>query len=147
MFSKLLIAAAMLLSLSAQAAPDNRYCTAANVSTLAGLYDGPAKLPASCINTAKALTPSPLKTTVVPAGGNFQAALNAASCGDTITLAAGATYTGPFVFPARACLSSRWITVRTSSPDASLPAEGARMTPCYSNVKTLPSRPSYGCVT
>ena len=32
----------------------------------------------------------------VPAGGDLQGALNAAQAGDTINLAAGATYTGNF---------------------------------------------------
>ena len=35
-------------------------------------------------------------TFVVPAGGDLQAAINSAVSGDTIVLAAGATYRGPF---------------------------------------------------
>ena len=38
-------------------------------------------------------------TIAVPAGGDLQAALNAAQPGDVITLAPGATYTGNFVLP------------------------------------------------
>ena len=38
-------------------------------------------------------------TLVVPAGGDLQAAINAAAPGDTIILEAGATYRGPFILP------------------------------------------------
>ena len=40
-------------------------------------------------------------TLTIPAGGDLQAALNNAAPGDTIVLAAGATYTGSFVLPAK----------------------------------------------
>ena len=68
----------------------------------------------------------------VPAGGDFQAALNAAQPGDVITLQAGATFTGPFTLPNKA--GTGWITVRTSAPDSSLPAPGTRVTPSYAAV-------------
>jgi len=71
-------------------------------------------------------------TIAVAAGGDFQAALNAAQPCDVITLAAGATFTGSFTLPAKS--GTCWITIRSSAPDASLPAEGARMTPSFSNV-------------
>src|SRR5439155_16363340 len=57
------------------------------------------------------------KTIAVAAGGNFQAALVAARPGDVITLAAGATYRGPFTLPNKP--AAGWITVRTSAPDSS----------------------------
>ena len=65
----------------------------------------------------------------VPAGGNFQTALNNAQPGDQIVLAAGATYTGNFTLPVKT--GSSWIIIRTSTPDAQLPAEGQRMKPSY----------------
>jgi uncharacterized protein YjdB len=67
------------------------------------------------------------QTIVVAAGGDLQAALNAAQPCDEITLAAGATYVGSFTLPNKpgAC----WITIRSSAPDAQLPAEGVRITP------------------
>ncbi len=68
----------------------------------------------------------------VPAGGGFQAALNAAQAGDVIRLAAGATYQGPFTLPANP--GSSYITVRTSAADSALPAAGVRIDPSYSNV-------------
>ena len=68
----------------------------------------------------------------VPAGGDFQAALNQAQPGDVITLAAGASYTGNFTLPVKT--GSGWITIRTSAPDSSLPGPDARITPAYASV-------------
>ena len=68
----------------------------------------------------------------VPAGGDLQSALNAAQPGDTILLQPGATYTGPFTLPVKS--GSDFITVRTAASDASLPADGTRITPAYSSV-------------
>ena len=68
-------------------------------------------------------------TVNVPAGGNFQTALDNAQPGDQIVLAAGATYTGNFTLPVKS--GSSWIIIRTSTPDAQLPAEGLRMKPSY----------------
>ena len=107
--------------------------------------DGPAQLPAISVQTAMANTPAPGLTVVVSAGGSVQTALNNANCGDTIKLAAGATFSGGFTLPAKACDDQHWIIVRTSAADTSLPAEGARMTPCYSGVASLPGRPSFNC--
>jgi len=63
----------------------------------------------------------------VRAGGNLQAAINAARPGDVILLEPGATYVGQFVLPARAGNDRREITIETSG----IPAvpEGQRMTP------------------
>ena len=58
----------------------------------------------------------------VPAGGNLQAALDAATGGTTIRLAAGATYRGPFVLRPNA---GDFITITSSS---GVPAEGTRIT-------------------
>src|SRR5207244_3792056 len=49
--------------------------------------------------------------------------------GDQIVLAAGATYTGNFTLPVKS--GSSWIIIRTSTPDAELPAEGQRMKRSY----------------
>ncbi|HEV2864292.1 MAG TPA: malectin domain-containing carbohydrate-binding protein [Pyrinomonadaceae bacterium] len=72
----------------------------------------------------------------VAAGGDFQAALNAAQPGDTIVLAAGATFVGPFTLPYRVGTGTDadWITIRTSAPDSALPPAGQRITPAYSSV-------------
>ncbi|PYX23748.1 MAG: hypothetical protein DMG87_04895, partial [Acidobacteria bacterium] len=80
----------------------------------------------------------------VLAGQSLQTALNNAQCGDTIALQAGATFSGSFTLPAKACDDQHWITIRTSAL-ASLPAEGTRITPCYAGVSSLPGRPSFHC--
>ncbi len=67
-------------------------------------------------------------TIAVPAGGDFQAALDSAQPGDVITLAAGATFTGPFTLPKKA--GNAWITI-SSAADADLPAPGTRVTPAH----------------
>jgi len=120
---------------------------AANASTSAGGYDGPAALPRVLIQTAMANTPAPGITITVNSGENLQAALNNARCGDTIHLQAGATFTGVFTFPAKACDDNHWIIVRTNADDSALPAEGSRLTPCYAGVSSLPGRPAFHCVS
>ena len=80
-------------------------------------------------------------------GEIFQSALNSASCGDTIQLQKGATFTGTFTFPAKSCDASHWIIVRTSADDSTLPAEGSRLTPCYAGVSSLPGRPAFQCAS
>jgi hypothetical protein len=72
-----------------------------------------------------------LKITV-PAGGDFQGALHNSRCGDTVELAAGATFTGNYVLPVKTC--DGWVVVRTAAPDSSLPPDSARITPVYAHV-------------
>lgn len=112
-----------------------------------GGYDGPAQLPLVYIQSALSDTPAPGSTITVNAGGDFQSALNSASCGDTISLQAGATFTGNFTLPAKGCDDAHWIIIRTSASDSSLPAEGTRITPCYAGVSSLPGRPSFNCTS
>src|SRR5208282_4846775 len=116
-------------------------------TNMSGNFDGPAELPRVYLNTTLANTPAPGATISVPAGGDLQTALDNASCGDTIELQAGATFstTGLLTFPAKACDSGHWIIVRTSTSDASLPPEGTRLTPCYAGVASLPGRPVFSC--
>ncbi|MFL6209335.1 MAG: hypothetical protein ACJ74W_10825 [Pyrinomonadaceae bacterium] len=67
----------------------------------------------------------------VRAGDNLQAAVNAAHFGDTILLAAGATYTGPLLLPFKGTgtgSDADYITIRTADL-AGIPAEGARVQP------------------
>ena len=111
----------------------------------ASTYDGPAELPRVYMKTALINTPAPGGVTIVNAGGSLQDALNNASCGDTIALQAGATFTGLFTFPAKSCDDSHWIILRTNSLAAQLPAEQTRITPCYAGISSLPSRPGYNC--
>ncbi len=76
------------------------------------------------------------KTINVPAGGDVQKAIDQATPGDAIMLQAGATFTGNFRLPNKSGSGksgSSWIVIRTSTPDASLPAPGERITPQFSS--------------
>ncbi|HWS56517.1 MAG TPA: hypothetical protein VN228_20430 [Pyrinomonadaceae bacterium] len=79
----------------------------------------------------------------VPAGGDLQAALDRALPGDEVVLAAGATFVGNFVLPAKA--GDAYITVR-SSRLAELPA-GRRVSPAdaarMARVATPNSAPAF----
>ncbi len=66
------------------------------------------------------------RTVTVPAGGDLQAALNAARPGDVVVLPAGATFSGNFNVPRK--VGPGWIYVE-SSAIASLPASGTRVAP------------------
>jgi len=66
-------------------------------------------------------------TIVVKAGGDFQAALNRAKSGDTITLQAGATFKGNFNLPKKA--GNEFITIRTSARDSQIPPADTRLDP------------------
>ena len=78
------------------------------------------------------LAPSLLSaaTINVVAGGNLQAAIDAAQPGDTIVLPAGATFEGSFIlrYKPGTGTDADWITIRTSTPDGSLPP-GERVFP------------------
>ncbi|MDT4965831.1 MAG: hypothetical protein QOJ64_568, partial [Acidobacteriota bacterium] len=80
-------------------------------------------------------------TITVLAGGNLQAALNAAQPGDTVVLQAGASFTGSFTLPNKGT-STEWITIRTSTPDSALPSSEQRIAP--SNSSLLPKLLSSG---
>ncbi len=68
-------------------------------------------------------------TITVPAGGDFQAALNSANGGDTIVLQAGATYptASGFTLPNKGS-GTQMITIQSSAL-GSLPAAGYRVHP------------------
>jgi hypothetical protein len=119
----------------------------AHAHTVSGNYDGPAELPRVYIQSTLADTPAPGNVTSVSATGDLQAALDNASCGDTIKLQAGATYAGVFTLPAKNCDDNHWIILRTSAPDSALPTEGTRITPCYAGLSSLPGRPALNCTS
>lgn len=73
-------------------------------------------------------------TITVNAGGDLQAALDAAQPGDTIVLAASATFTGNFVLPNKS--GDQWIYVQTSAY-SSLPPPGSRVSPA--NAAIMPN--------
>ncbi|HKQ79444.1 MAG TPA: hypothetical protein VJ810_37465 [Blastocatellia bacterium] len=94
-----------------------------------GIAGAEPELPRVFINTN--YTPPTGRSIAVPAGGDFQTAINRAQPGDIITLQAGATYTGNFTLPANA--GSGWIVIRSSAPDDSLPQPGRRITPAFAS--------------
>ena len=97
--------------------------TSVSGTAVANLPTLPQALPSTTLG-------APTRVVRLPAGGDLQAAINAARPGDEIRLAAGATWTGNFVIPATsACSVSQWITVRSDVSDTQLPASGVRMTP------------------
>jgi hypothetical protein len=112
-----------------------------------GKFDGPAELPRVYLHTALADTPATGHVRSVRAGENLQEALDSAKCGDTLELQAGATFRGFLKIPAKSCDDAHWIIVRTSAPDSALPPEGARLTPCYGGVASLPGRPDFRCAS
>src|SRR5205085_10002830 len=79
-------------------------------------------------------TPPTGKSRTVSAGGDLQAALDAAQPGDIILLEAGATFTGNFTLPAKPKPGSAWIVVRSSTADGNLPAAEARIAPSFAAV-------------
>jgi len=112
-----------------------------------GRFDGPAELPRVFVKSGLADTPAPGKALLVKSGDNLQSALDRASCGDTIKLESGATFSGHFRLPKKSCDDAHWIVIRTSAPDDALPPEGTRISPCYAGVASLPARPAFRCAS
>lgn len=108
-------------------------------------FDGPAELPRVYVHSALADTPAPGRVHEIHQGDDLQKAIDDAKCGDTLALQAGATFSGLFRLPKKTCDDSHWIILRTSAPDNGLPPEGARITPCYAGVASLPGRPDFHC--
>jgi hypothetical protein len=108
-------------------------------------FDGPAELPRAYVKSSLADTPAAGATHQVKTTAALQSALDSARCGDTFLLQAGTTFSGTVVLPAKNCDDNHWIVVRTSAPNSTLPPEGARLTPCYAGVGSLPARPAFKC--
>jgi hypothetical protein len=109
-------------------------------------HDGPAELPRGHVRSSLQDTPAPGQIIQVHAGEDPSAAIEQASCGDTVQLQAGATFS-ELVLPAKKCDDAHWVIVRTSAPDSKLPSEGTRLTPCYAGVSSLPGRPAFSCAS
>jgi hypothetical protein len=118
---------------------ENAYCGKGNVAQF-GAKDGPAELPKVCYYTALDGTPSPGKQIRVAAQSNLAAAIDGAKCGDTLLLPAGASFE-VHELPFKKCDDQHYITVRTDTPDSKLPPEGARISPAWGGVASLPGRP------
>jgi len=120
---------------------ENAYCGKGNVAQF-GAKDGIAELPKACYYTALDGTPSPGKQIRVPAKSNLAAAIDDAKCGDTLLLPAGASFDAT-ALPSKKCDDQHYITVRTDTPDSKLPPEGARVSPAWAGVASLPGRPPF----
>lgn len=81
-----------------------------------------------CLTLVSGAESANAATIEVHAGGNLQAAINAAQPGDTIVLDPGATYTGNFVLPVKS--GAAFITIRTA-PTGGLPGDGMRVGPAH----------------
>ncbi|MEX0902950.1 MAG: hypothetical protein WDZ76_09540 [Pseudohongiellaceae bacterium] len=99
------------------------------LSALAQLPEQP-ELPRSLVDTMPA-EPSG-RVIDVPAGDDFQAALNNAMPGDVIELEAGAVYEGPFTLPTKA--GDEWIIIRSNATDDGLPGPGNRIDPGFADL-------------
>lgn len=138
------LSAAAASSSSTLPTSENAYCAKGDIWTGA-TSDGPALLPQGCVYTGLDGSPSPGKVTFVAAGANVVTVVKAASCGDTIQLQQGASFTlpGSPIFPSKNCDPNHWITIRTSAPDSALPAAGTRVNPSYAGVASLNGRPAF----
>jgi hypothetical protein len=96
----------------------------ATVSISVTAAAGEPEFPRVYIDTT--IVPPTGKSIMVNAGGDLQAAINAALPGDVVSVQAGATFTGTFDLPEKT--GSGWVTIRTSAADAALPP-GTRTTP------------------
>src|SRR4051794_22278864 len=83
-----------------------------------------------CALSALAAMPAAAASLLVPAGGDLQGALSQARGGDTITLAAGATFVGNFTLPSNN--SGQWITIQSSAMN-NLPGPGSRVSPAQAS--------------
>lgn len=125
----------------------NAYCSPSGTWSGA-TTDGPASLPVKCMYTPLSGTPSP-GTVRGPDSTTsaVQTDVNAAACGDTILVTAGSSLS-TITLPAKGCDNAHWITIKsTGVSNASFPAEGVRMTPCWSGLASMPNRPAYACAT
>jgi hypothetical protein len=132
-----------MLSALAAAPPtaENAYCGKGDVAQF-GVKDGVAELPKACYYTALDGTPSPGKQIRVGAKSDLTAAVADAKCGDTLLLAAGASFE-VHELPSKKCDDQHYITVRTDTPDSQLPPEGTRISPAWAGVASLPGRPPF----
>jgi hypothetical protein len=120
---------------------ENAYCGKGDVAQFGG-KDGVAELPKACYYTALDGTPSPGKQIHVAAKSDLADALDSAKCGDTLLLAAGASFEVKEL-PAKKCDDQHYITVRTDTPDSKLPPEGSRVSPAWAGIASLPGRPPF----
>ncbi len=120
---------------------ENAYCGKGDLPQF-GAKDGVAELPKTCYYTGLDGTASPGRQVNVGANKDLAGAVENAKCGDTLLLAAGATYEVSSL-PSKKCDDAHYITIRTDTPDSKLPPEGTRISPAWAGVASLPGRPQF----
>ena len=93
------------------------------------------------VSVLAAVMPAGAANVFVPAGGDLQGALNQAQAGDTITLAAGASFVGNFVLLPNN--SDQWITIQSSAM-SNLPGAGQRVSPLQATLMPKIISPNAG---
>jgi hypothetical protein len=139
--SILILAGCPLLAGSTPPTGENAYCDKGNVAHF-GDKDGPAQLPKACYYTGIDGTPSGGKQIRVGAKADLEAEYGHVKCGDTLLLPAGSTFEVKD-FPPKKCDDQHYVTIRTDTPDSKLPPEGARISPAWAGVASLPGRPPF----
>ena len=91
----------------------------------------PPQLPRELVDTSMPVSKG--RVIKVPAGGDFQEALEEAQLGDTIVLQAGVIYRGPFTLPEKKT-GAGWITIRSNIGPPQLPPPGTRVHPSHASL-------------
>jgi hypothetical protein len=114
------------VTITATSAADQTKSGAANSTIVSSAKAGPVlpTLPQATVDITMPVQTGTVRNVAAGNAAGFQAAINAATCGDTIVLVAGSTYTGNFTIPNKVC--SGWILIESSAL-ASLPPSGTRV--------------------
>ena len=125
------------VTITATSVADPAKSGAANLTIVGSAKAGPASLTLPTLPQATVGLTMPTQTGTVrnvPAGNAtaLQTAINSSTCGDTIVLVAGSTYSGNFTIPNKVC--SGWILIQSSAL-SSLPVSNHRVGP--SNVSNM----------
>ena len=114
------------VTITATSAADATKSSASNLAILSSIKAGPVlpTLPQATVDVTMPVQTGTVRNISAGDAAGFQAAINAATCGDTIVLVAGSTYTGNFTIPNKNC--SGWILIESSAL-ASLPPSGTRV--------------------
>ena len=114
------------VTVMATSAADPTKSGALNLTILAPVTGGPVlpTLPQATVDVTMPVQTGTVRNVAAGNASAFQAAINAATCGDTIVLVAGSTYTGNFTIPNKSCTG--WILIESSAL-SSLPPSGTRV--------------------
>jgi hypothetical protein len=116
------------VTVTATSVADPTKSGAVSLTIVASAKNSPAlpTLPQATVDTTMPMQDGTVWNVASGSASDFQAKINASTCGDTIVLVAGSTYTGHFTFPNKLC--SGWIVIRSSALGA-LPAQNHRVEP------------------